>query len=178
MPTDGFRPVDEDRASLGSPTPTGVANQIVSRSTAGLGLYPGDDVIQQWVTARRNGQTLASMAAEYVITAARVSSATRLHGPFSTPGPRLPPGIVGVKGIAHLVGLSEPSLLRWVSGGRVPDPDFTTATGRKVWQTATITSWLEEADFDRCYCGARCVSLSRHQALAHRRPAEGTRPHG
>ena len=158
MPTDGFRPVDEDRASPGSPTPTGVAHQIVSRSTAGLGPYPGDDVIQQWVTARRNGQTLASMAAEYGATAARVSSATRLHGPFSTPGPRLPPGIVGVKGIAHLVGLSEPSLLRWVSGGRVPDPDFTTATGRKVWQTATITSWLEEADFDRCYCGARCVS--------------------
>ena len=94
VPTDGFRPVDEDRASPGSPTPTGVANQIVSRSTAGLGLYPGDDVIQQWVTARRNGQTLASMAAEYVITAARVSSATRLHGPFSTPGPRLPPRIV------------------------------------------------------------------------------------
>ena len=92
VPTDGFRPVDEDRASPGSPTPTGVANQIVSRSTAGLGLYPGNDVIQQWVTARRNGQTLASMAAEYVITAARVSSATRLHGPFAHPGRAYLPG--------------------------------------------------------------------------------------
>lgn len=92
-------------------------------------------------------------------------------GPFYRHGPRLPPGLVGLKALAELVGIGEPTIVRWVAKGVVPPPDFVTAAGRKIWQVSTVTRWLEDSDLDECEaCGARCLSVSRHRTLAHGRP--------
>ena len=98
-----------------------------------------------------------------------VSRETRAFGPFRPPGPRLPDGVVGSRGIAALAGVSGPAALRWVRTGRVPAPDFVVGDGRKLWLAGTITGWLATADLATCpTCGARCVQLASHRAAAHR----------
>jgi hypothetical protein len=68
-------------------------------------------------------------------------------------------------------GCRWPSVLRWRSSGRLPTPDFVTATGRDLWLPGTIESWLTAADLARCpQCGARCVSLAHHRAARHQPP--------
>ncbi|MBD3783236.1 MAG: hypothetical protein IE926_09835 [Micrococcales bacterium] len=124
---------------------------------------------QQWTASRHAGRSLAAIAEEYGTTIGKVRASTRPFGPFRPPGPRLPDGVVGVKGLAQMAWVSHPTAARWVRTGRTPAPDFVTATGRTVWQAATIAAWLRDSDFAHCPdCGARCVSLSWHRAQAHR----------
>ena len=155
----------------------GVAHQLVSRYTAEAGPFPAEEVVQEWVHARQAGQSIAAIATKYAAPQGLVRRATRPWGPFRPPGPRLPVGLVGGKGIARMAGVSEATGLRWVRAGRVPEPDFVLTTGLALWLTTTIARWLEEADFESCpNCGARCVSLNRHRSAVHRargQPAVG-----
>jgi hypothetical protein len=128
------------------------------------------------VRARRAGQTIGSIAAAYSAPEGLVSRSTRPWGPFRPPGPRLPAGLVGGKGIARLAGVSDATGLRWVRTGRVPDPDFVVGKGRPLWLTTTIVAWLEETDLQSCPdCGARCVSLNQHRSAVHHEPAGSSR---
>ena len=154
----------------------GVAHQLVSRYTAEAGPFPSDEVVTEWVQARRAGQTIAAIATTYGAAEGLVSRATRPWGPFSPPGPRLPVGLVGGKGIARMAGVSDATGLRWVRTGRVPDPDFVVGKGRALWLTTTIVRWLEEADLETCpNCGARCVSLNQHRSAVHHGHAGSSR---
>lgn len=150
-----------------------VAHQLVSRYTAEAGPFPSPDVVQEWVQARHAHQSIAAIAAAYGAPTGLVRQATRPWGPFWAPGPRLPAGVVGAKGIARIAGISEPAALGWVRTGRVPDPDFVIGDGRRLWLETTITRWLQEADLATCPdCGARCVSLNQHRAAAHGGPTK------
>lgn len=147
----------------------GVAHQLVSRYTAEAGPFPSVEVVQEWVQARQAGQTIAAIATTYAAPEGLVRRATRPWGPFRPPGPRLPVGLVGGKGIARMAGVSEATGLRWVRTGLVPDPDFVVGRGRALWLTTTIVRWLEETDLETCpSCGARCVSLNQHRSAGHR----------
>ena len=146
----------------------GVSHQLVSRCTVDAGPFPAADVVQKWVVARRQGEPVAEIADRHDVQVGLVRRHTRPWGPFPRRGPRLPAGVVGVKGIARLAGVSGPSAVRWVRTGRVPDPDFVTTSGRLVWMEATIINWLESADMSTCpTCGARCINVGRHSAAAH-----------
>lgn len=153
----------------------GVAHQLVSRYTAEAGPFPSEAVVQQWVRARQGGQSIAAIAARYAAPRGLVGQATRPWGPFRPPGPRLPAGVVGGKGISRMAGVSDATGLRWVRTGRVPDPDFVVGNGRPLWLTTTIARWLEEGDLQTCpLCGARCVSLNQHRSAVHRAAAGDT----
>ncbi len=152
-----------------------VAHQLVSRYTAEAGPFPSEEVVQDWVRARESGQTVGSIAATYSAPEGLISRSTRPWGPFRPPGPRLPAGLVGGKGIARMAGVSDATGLRWVRTGRVPDPDFVTARSRPLWLSTTILRWLEETDLQTCLiCGARCVGLNRHRAAVHHQRAGRT----
>ena len=156
-----------------------VAHQLVSRYTAEAGPFPAEAVVQEWVQARQGGQTIAAIATTYAAPQGLVSRATRPWGPFRPPGPRLPAGLVGGKGIARIAGVSEATGLRWVRTGRVPDPDFVVGKGRPLWLTTTIVRWLQDAGLETCSsCGARCVSLNQHRSAVHRAPGGSARYEG
>ncbi|WP_128365165.1 hypothetical protein [Phycicoccus flavus] len=141
----------------------------MSRMTADYGPFPAPEVIEEWAQARRAGRTMAQIAAADDIPVTVVSRATRSHGPFTPIGPRLPDGVVGLKGLAQMVGVTEPTVVRWVRQDRTPAPDFITASGRRLWLPATLTRWLSDANLATCPdCRARCISLSHHRRIAHR----------
>lgn len=98
-----------------------------------------------------------------------VRRVTKPYGPFPGPGGRLPEGVVGVNAVAAMAGVSGPTVVRWQRSGRLPPPDFTTAAGRALWFSATISRWLDSATFLKtCQtCGARCVSLGHHRSAVH-----------
>ena len=149
----------------------GVSHQIVSRYTAEAGPFPSAQVVQEWVLARRAGTTIAEVAREYQAPKTVVGRETRPWGPFWRSGPRLPEGVVGVHGIAEMAGISDPTAIRWVRTGRVPEPDFVVGDGHKLWLASAITRWLDSSDLATCpHCGARCVSLNHHRSGAHRPP--------
>ena len=126
-------------------------------------------MVQQWVAARRAGRTLEAIAQEFGTVRVVVSRETRAFGPFRPPGPRLPDGVVGSRGIATLAGVSDTAALRWVRTGRVPASDFVVGDGRELWLKGTITRWLATGDLATCpTCGARCVQIASHRAAAHR----------
>lgn len=81
----------------------------------------------------------------------------------------MPDGVLGVTAFAEQAGVSGPTVLRWQSSGRLPEPDFTTARGRHLWLQATVKSWLDSADYlTACQvCGARCLSVGHHAAAVH-----------
>lgn len=155
-----------------------VTHQQVSRYTAEHGPFPSEDVVREWVTARRSGATIPAVARQYQAPEAVVARQTRPFGPYRPAGrPRLPDGVVGVHGIATMAGMSDPAAIRWVRAGRVPEPDFVVGDGHRLWLASTIRRWLDESDLATCpQCGARCVSLSRHHAGAHR-GTRHSRPH-
>ncbi|MBM6402160.1 hypothetical protein [Phycicoccus sonneratiae] len=69
--------------------------------------------------------------------------------------------------------MSDPAAIRWVRTGRAPEPDFVLGDAHKLWLESTIRRWLDSCDLASCPdCGARCVSVNRHRAGAHkaRRP--------
>ena len=81
---------------------------------------PPQEVVAEWVHARRAGQSLAAIAGRYGAPVATVRRETRPHGPFKATGPRLPDGVVGMKGLAQRAGISHPVLLKWRRAGRLP----------------------------------------------------------
>jgi len=143
----------------------GVAHQTVSAATIEHGPFPSPDVVTAWVEDRRHGRTIAAIAYEWTVRPATVRNATRPHGPFRTPGPRLPDGVVGVKGIANLARVTAPTVSRWVANGVLPAPDFVTARGRPLWLQFTVTRWLASTKtLATCpECGARCLSVIHHR---------------
>lgn len=155
----------------------GVAHQHVSRATIDHGTFPAPDVVTAWVEARTHGSTIAALAHEWAVRPATVRTATRPYGPFRTPGPRLPDGVVGVKGIAAAAGVTSPTATRWVTNGVTPEPDFVTARGRPLWLQHTVTRWLATTTtLATCpHCGARCLSVTHH---ARTHPDPGSRPRG
>ena len=56
-----------------------------------------------------------------------------MFGPFPAPGAKLPEGVLGVKGVARRVGMSEVAVNRWIQRGITPAPDFVTRVGRPLW---------------------------------------------
>ena len=148
----------------------GVWHQYVSKCTAEYGPYPDPDVVQQWVAARAAGRSVAAVAGAAGVSEGVVRRETKPFGPFRAKPSRMPEGVLGVSGLAGRVGMSHPAVLRWVRKGWVPDPDFVISGGRRLWLRSTIETWLAGVDLPECpHCGARCVSLTRHDALAHRR---------
>lgn len=147
----------------------GVTRTLVSRTTSEWGPFPSDDVVDEWVEARRSGRTADSIATEYRAPRGLVLAATRASGPYPRHGPGLPDGLIGIKGIARRVRMSDPTVQRWAHTGVLPPPDFVTARGRKVWQEATIEAWMARAKFRQCPdCGALAFNLGQHCVLAHR----------
>jgi hypothetical protein len=147
----------------------GVSYQLVSRATAGHGPYPTPEVVERWVAARRAGRTLEAIAQGDAVRVAVVRRGTKPHGPFRMPGGRLPEGVVGVNGVARMAGVSVPAVVRWRKSGRLPEPDFTTASGRALWLPGTVREWLDSADyFSTCQVyGARCISIGHHISAVH-----------
>lgn len=147
----------------------GVSHQWVTKCTSHRGPFPSQEVVAEWVQARRAGQSLAAIAGRYGAPVAAVRRETRPHGPFTATGPRLPDGVVGMKGLAQRAGISHPVLLQWRRAGRLPPPDFELDSGRVLWLETTAARWLAESDLSVCPdCGARCVSVGQHRAAAHR----------
>lgn len=141
----------------------GTSHQLVSRSTRDHGPFPSDEVVEQWVQARRAKRMVSQIAEEYDAPQATIRRATAKDGPFPMPGAQLPDGVMGITAVAARIGLKSPSVLRWRSSGRLPEPDFVTAKGRELWLAGTIERWLEATDLAQCPdCGARCVSLAHH----------------
>lgn len=148
----------------------GVPHQVVSRVTKDHGPFPSEQTIEEWVESRRARVSVESLAQEYGVSAAKIRRLTAPHGPFRSRGPQIPDGVVGVCGIAELAGVSGPTATRWVRQGLPPDPDFVTATGRRVWFRRTIETWLQDPAWVTCPdCGAHCRSVGQHRGQAHRR---------
>ena len=151
----------------------GVSHQIVSRATLGHGPFPSEDTVSAWVAARRQRRTLHQISREYQVPPRRIGHRTAASGPFAQPAvsPRLPEGLLGIAAIAARVGLASPAVLRWRAAGRLPTPDFVTASGRQLWLAATIEEWLKDTDLQTCpQCGARTRSVARHARARHPQP--------
>jgi AraC-like DNA-binding protein len=146
----------------------GTSHQLVSRATRDHGLFPSDEVVERWVQARRAKRMVSQIAEEYNVPQATIRGATAKYGPFPMPGAQLPDGVMSISAVAARIGLKYPSVLRWRSTGRLPEPDFVTAKGRELWLNETNERWLEASDLAQCPdCGARCLSLGRHRGAAH-----------
>lgn len=155
----------------------GISHQAVSKATADHGPFPqpvlpSEEQVAQWVARRREGVTITQLAEESGITRFVISAATRAFGPFPRRARRMPDGAIALGGIATRLGVTKPTVTAWQRSGFLPDPDFTTATGRRLWLTSTIDAWIPTAGLTNCdQCGARVRVLSAHQALGHRRAA-------
>jgi predicted DNA-binding transcriptional regulator AlpA len=144
------------------------SHQLVSRATRDHGPFPSNEVVEEWVQARRAGRMVSQIAEAYDVPQATIRRGTAKHRPFPTPGAQLPDGVLGITAVAARIGLKSPSVVRWRSTGRLPEPDFVTAKGRELWLAGTIERWLASSDLARCPdCGARCVSLAHHRAGLH-----------
>lgn len=172
---------------------SGVAHQIVSAATNQHGPFPKPgppaSQVQAWVAARRAGTPLAAIARSAKVSPYRVAKATRQFGPFEQPVWRLPDGVVGLAGVAQIVGVSPPVIATWESDGSLPAPNFTTAKGRRLWLRSAIEAWLVDSGLGTCpVCGARTKSPRRHQTIRHPDPPtddarlsghrQGRRTHG
>ena len=104
----------------------GVSHQLVSKATRDHGPYPAPATVQAWADARRAGQPVEAIAAAYDVRASVIRRHTAPLGPFRGQGPHLPDGVLGVTAIAERAGVSGPTVLRWQSSGRLPEPDFVT----------------------------------------------------
>ena len=150
-------------------TGEGVAHQVVSKATVPFGPYPrphrriDENTLEQWVHDRHAGIPAATIAKVAGVSAAKVRRVTQPHGPFPTFGHRLPQGVVGVSALAHLVGVSAPTITRWRSTGFLPQPDIVTRAGRALWHEATISSWRQATPLSACpACGGVFKRLSAH----------------
>jgi len=62
--------------------------------------------------------------------------------------PILEPLLIGVKELAPLLGISEPTLERWRASGRLGLPGIKMG-GRRLWPMAEIREWVESGMPDR-----------------------------
>lgn len=146
-----------------------VAHQVVSKATVLFGPYPrprrrlDEGALEQWVHDRHAGIPVATIAAVAGVSAAKVRRVTQPHGPFPSAGHRLPQGVVGVSGLARLLGVSAPTITRWRTTGFLPQPDIVTKTDRVLWHEATIGAWRQTTPLSVCpTCGRVSKRLSAH----------------
>ncbi len=101
------------------------------------------------------------------MTVGMVKAATRPAGPF--PSPLLgPPGLIGVRAVAQLAQVSQPTIVHRLARGQLPAPRVVTSSGRVLWHPDDITAWLEQLDLPQCeVCGAKARRLDRHRVLRH-----------
>lgn len=161
----------------------GVAHQIVSKATLSHGPFPRphppQEMVELWVKDRRAGIPATIVAAAAGVSVDVIRRGTRPHGPFLSGGNRIPPGLVGVSGAALHVGVSHPTVLRWIAIGFMPPADIITGTGRLLWHKSTLTTWLETAPLRECpTCGANLKRPTAHrsQGRCASRAASQARP--
>lgn len=151
----------------------GVSPSWVSRLTVAAGPYPRPGTptaadVKRWVQARRSGVSIAAIVRDEGVSRQRVVVATEAFGPFrQRPGSR---SEVGVTELAEILGLSLPTVLRWVEAGRVP-PSLCPGTRgrRRRWARDMILEWISGLDLPVCpQCGARPRDLARHIGAVHR----------
>lgn len=119
----------------------GVSRQYVGRETRDHGPYPAPEVVAEWVAARRARRKLGEVADQWGVPVALVRRETAPYGPFRPPGPRLPPGVLGLTGVAAACNIPVTRARRWSIEGVLPEPDFVTAKGRKLWLAGRISAW-------------------------------------
>lgn len=54
-----------------------------------------------------------------------------------------PPGLVGVSGVAELLGVKRGTVWNYASRGTIPPPDYR-IEGIPIWRVETIETWKEE----------------------------------
>lgn len=153
----------------------GVSRSLVSARTVRAGPFPRhppieQELVEQWVADRRAGWSAPSIARRDGVEISTVRRVTDPLGPFRR-GRRMR-GVdepVGMVGLSRLLGVADPTVWRWYTRGLLPAADFFTEAGRPRWSPATIQRWLDSSALLTCAtCGARCVSLVRHEAAVHR----------
>lgn len=97
------------------------------------------EVVEEWVRRRHAGETVAAIAATADVRPATVSAVTSPHGPFLS-RTTTPPGLVGLRGIARIAGVSLPAVTHWLRTGRLPAP--VQKTSRRVWRKADVRAWV------------------------------------
>lgn len=131
----GERVVDIARAE-------GVSHQLVSRATIEHGPFPPHDIDHgtqtEWVRLRHDGWTLGATARHTGATRHQVAFSTKDHGPYPARGPRLPPGLIGVSDVARRLGVPRTTALRQIDQGLIPEPDFVTHAGRRIWLSSSF----------------------------------------
>ncbi|QKE85103.1 hypothetical protein [Arthrobacter sp. NEB 688] len=149
-----------------------VSHQTVTRATRGWGPFPSRETVEAWVEGRQRRRSLGAIALEFDVLPATVQRFTTPHGPFPRPA-QLPEGIETRESIARRAGVSDSAVRNW---RHLPEPDWTTATGRPVWLSTTIDRWLETDALARCdICGARPLSLKVHMGYLHGQSARQTK---
>ncbi len=106
------------------------------------------------------------------VTVDMVRAATTRGRPF--PSPLLgPPGLIGIRRVAELARVSQPTIAHRLVRGQLPPPRVVTASGKPKWHPDDVTAWLQELDLPVCpVCGAKARRLDRHRTLRHPPPAE------
>ena len=154
-----------------------VSHQQVSRVTRDAGPYPrpgpAPNQVNAWVEARRTGVPISAIAAEHRVTIGKVATATQPYGPFPRPRHRVTPeGMYCRNDIARLLRIPDPTVLAWERRGYLPLPDVTTSSGRRLWKTTTVDTWVSGAGLATCpTCGARVRDVLRHQVKHQERGA-------
>lgn len=151
----------------------GVSWSWVSKVTVSAGPFPRPGTpteadVKRWVQARRSGVSIAAIVRDEGVSRQRVATATEEFGPFrQRPGSR---SEVGVTELAEILGLSLPTVLRWVEAGRVPPPLHPGTRGRRRrWARGAILQWVAGLDLAVCpQCGARPRDLAKHVSAVHR----------
>lgn len=122
----------------------GISHQVVSRTTLEHGPFPPkhvDTATQtEWAQLRRSGWTLNEIAQQAGVTPHRVATATAGHGPYPSVGRRLPPGLLGISEVARRRGIARNTAIKQIAQGLIPEPDFTTQAGRRLWLSSTIAT--------------------------------------
>lgn len=113
------------------------AAQLARKNSRGRGIDP--EVVKEWVRRRQAGETVGAIAATADVRPATVSAATSPHGPFLSRTTTLP-GLVGLRGIARIAGVSRPAVTHWLRTGRLPAP--AQETPRRVWHEADARAWV------------------------------------
>lgn len=153
----------------------GVSRHVVTRVTSRWGPYPrraalDPDRVAEWVAARRQRRSVPAIAEEAGCGPGRVRAATAPWGPFPPPRHHRD-GLIGVQGVADLLGLAGPTVIRWRERGFLPAPQASSRGGAGLWRPQVVQAWADAAGLATCpVCGARPNDLSRHHGARHRHP--------
>lgn len=153
----------------------GVSPSWVSILTCEAGPFPrhppiATATVQAWVKDRRAGHSIAAIARRVDVDPRVVQRETAAEGHYPHgQQARWPGDPLGVTAISVLLGVSNPTVVRWARNGILPPPDSVTDSGRAQWEADTITQWA--AQLPACpSCGARAPSISKHVGAVHNRP--------